>query len=122
MLKKKDVYLILGILLLAVGCWLLFGVSGKGSLVEIRLNGEVYETLPQGQEKTIIIQQADGRENRIRMDAEGVWMEYSTCDNQICVHTGKILFAEEAGLSLQKSIVCLPNGVTVELREGEAGK
>ena len=121
-MKKKDIYLVLGILLLAVAGWLIYGLFDRGSAVEIRLHGEVYETVSQGQVETVIITQPDGKENRIRLDEKGVWMEHSTCDNQICVNTGKILFDQEQGLSLPKSIVCLPNGVTVELVGVEAGE
>ena len=119
-MKKKDIFLILGILLLAAAAYLVLGQPSSGAAVEIRLHGEVYRQIPQGEECTVTLEQADGKTNVVKMDKDGVWMDHSTCENQICVNTGKILFEAEKGLSLAKSIVCLPNGVTVDLVDREA--
>ena len=118
-MKRKDIILVIGVLLLAAAAWLILGQSARGTAVEIRLHGEVYAQIPQGEVRTVTVEQGDGKTNIVKLDKTGVWMDHSTCSNQICVNTGKILYDHEEGLSLTKSIVCLPNGVTVELVDPE---
>ena len=42
-------------------------------------------------------------------------MAFSTCDNQLCVSEGVVTLENKADRILGNYIVCLPNGVTLEL-------
>ena len=67
----------------------------------------------------MVIQRADGKVNVIVIDSSGVRMESSTCKNQICVHHGTIDPNNADELLLDHWIVCLPNGVSVEVTDAE---
>lgn len=46
--------------------------------------------------------------NLVKIDGKQVWVEQSNCDNQICVHTGKISNPGDM-------IVCLPHKVLIQV-------
>ena len=56
----------------------------------------------------------DGHLNIVSIKNKKVYMEYSDCRNQICVHTGEITRPGD-------TIVCLPNYVIVEITGNEGG-
>lgn len=60
---------------------------------------------------------ADGStiENDIHVTPEGFYMEYSTCDNQNCVDEGEVTFENRDSRILGNAVLCLPNGVCLEL-------
>lgn len=60
---------------------------------------------------------ADGStiENDIHVTSEGFYMEYSTCDNQNCVDEGEVTFENRDSRILGNAVLCLPNGVCLEL-------
>ena len=113
---RKDLYPIGLVLFAALALFVYTRLSRPGAgTVRVYRGEELWREFPVGTEETITVTGEDGAENVIRMDAEGVWMESSTCRNQICVDTGKLVYAELAGLDAGNWIVCLPNGVSVEV-------
>ena len=59
-----------------------------------------------------------GPQSQLGKDHEnGVRMESSSCKNQICVKQGTISLETADELALGRWIICLPNGVSVELSE-----
>lgn len=84
--------------------------------VVVYLNGEEYARAPLGEARTIVVEQADGSRNEVVIDGDGVHMGFSTCKNQLCVNRGEITGGDDTALS--HWIICLPNGVSVELTEG----
>lgn len=121
-LKKKDWFIICGVLLLAILAFAasrLFTPATPGATVTIYVGGNEYQKVSANDYQTITIDQGDGRVNVIVIDESGVRMESSTCKNQICVHHGVVDPREANELLLDNWIVCLPNGVSVEVSPAE---
>ena len=117
-MKKKDVLLICGVLLLALLAFLasrLLMPQSTGARVTVYVGDAVYAEVAADDYQTITIDQGDGKVNVIVIDESGVRMDSSTCKNQICVRHGTIDPAQADELLLDHWIVCLPNGVSVEL-------
>ena len=117
-MKKKDILLICGVLLLALVAFFasrLFAQKTDAAQVTVYVGGAVYAQVSASDYQTITVDQGDGKVNVIVIDASGVRMDSSTCKNQICVRHGTIDPAQADELLLDHWIVCLPNGVTVEV-------
>lgn len=124
-MKKKDIFLICGVLLLALLAFLasrLIMPQTIGARVTVYVGGEVYAEVAADDYQTITIDQGDGKVNMIVIDEDGVHMESSTCKNQICVRHGVINPHQANELLLDNWIVCLPNGVSVEVTGTEDGQ
>ena len=121
-MKKKDILLICGVLLLALASFFasrLFAQKSNAAQVTIYVGGAVYAQVSADDYQTITVDQGDGKVNVIVIDSRGVRMESSTCKNQICVHHGTIDPNNADELLLDHWIVCLPNGVSVEVTDAE---
>lgn len=124
-MKKKDILLIIGVLLLAL---LAFGASrllrpvSSGATVTVYVGGEEYAKVSAGDYQTITVDQGDGKVNVIVIAEHDVHMESSTCKNQICVHHSPIDPQQADELLLDNWIVCLPNGVSVEVTGAEGAQ
>lgn len=121
-LKKKDWFIIGGVLLLAILSFAasrLVAPETTGATVTIYVGGSEYQKVSADDYQTITIDQGDGRVNVVVIDESGVRMESSTCKNQICVHHGVVDPREANELLLDNWIVCLPNGVSVEVSPAE---
>ena len=117
-MKKKDILLICGVLLLALAVFFasrLLLPNSSGAEVTVYVGGEVYAKVSASDYQTITVDQGDGKVNVIVIDASGVRMDSSTCKNQICVRHSTIDPAQADELLLDHWIVCLPNGVSVEV-------
>ena len=124
-MKKRDWFIIGGVLLLALAAFVssrLLAPKASGATVTIYLGDAVYETLSADDYQTITIDQGDGKVNVIVIDESGVFMQSSTCKNQICVHHGVVDPHQAGELLLDNWIVCLPNGVSVEISPAEDAK
>ena len=95
--------------------------ADPGREVRIYVNGALYTTAHLGEPRQITVRQDDGAVNVIALDETGVWMESSTCRNQLCVHQGKVTYENYQDRYYGTNVICLPNRVTVELvlRDGE---
>ena len=121
-MKKKDVLLICGVLLLALAAFFatrLFAQENDTAKVTVYVGGAVYAQVSANDYQTITVDQGGGKVNVIVIDSRGVRMESSTCKNQICVHHGAIDPNNADELLLDHWIVCLPNGVSVEVTGAE---
>lgn len=117
---KKDIIIIAAALLAAAVAALVFALTRTApATVTVYVGDEVYERRSVDDYGTVTVDQGDGRVNVIVIDETGVRMESSTCKNQICVHEGTLDPEKMDSLLLDNWIVCLPNGVSVELSEGE---
>ena len=124
-MKKKDILLICGVLLLALAAFFasrFFAQKTDAALVTVYVGGAVYAQVSATDYQTITVDQGDGKVNVIVIDSSGVRMESSTCKNQICVHHGVIDPSNLDDLLLDHWIVCLPNGVSVEVTGAEDGQ
>jgi hypothetical protein len=120
--KKKDILLICGVLLLALVAFFvsrLFAQKSDAAKVTVYVGGAVYAQVSADDYQTITVDQGDGKVNVIVIDRSGVRMESSTCKNQICVHHGTIDPNNADELLLDHWIVCLPNSVSVEVTGAE---
>lgn len=89
--------------------------ADPGREVRIYLDGKLHTTAHLGKKQEISVRQDDGSVNVIALDEEGVWMESSTCHNQLCVQQGKVTYDNYKDRYYGTNIICLPNRVTVEL-------
>ena len=124
-MKRKDWFIIGGVLLLALVAFFasrMFSKEKSGEMVTIYVGSEVYQTVAADDYQTITIDQGDGKVNVVVIDESGVRMESSTCKNQICVHHSTIDPHAVDDLLLDRWIVCLPNAVSVEVSGPEDGQ
>ena len=117
-MKKKDLVLIAGVLVTAL--LLFFLQSGnrseaEGALILIEVDRHEYARVALGSPQTVTIDQEDGKQNIIEVLADGAYMRFSTCENQLCVHQGQVTVDNYEFRPTQGFIICLPNRVTVEL-------
>ena len=121
-MKKKDILLICGVLLLALAAFFasrLFAQKSDAAKVTVYVGGAVYAQVSANDYQTNTVDQGGGKVNVIVIDSRGVRMESSTCKNQICVHHGTIDPNNADELLLDHWIVCLPNGVSVAVSGAE---
>lgn len=118
-MKKRDVLLIAGILVVAAG--LFFGVKyfidGEKAVtgyVSITVNSREWVRLPLDTPTSYTVHQSNGAENTITIDEGGdVYVSHANCDNQDCVEQGHITPKNVDVRVLMNQIICLPNNVVV---------
>ena len=113
---KKDM-LIIGAALAVCLVAALVLLDPAGSMVRVYVGEEIYEEASLYMDRTIVIEQDDGRRNEVRIEKGRVYMAFSTCENQNCVNQGEMTPDNIASRALSNWIICLPNRVTVELGE-----
>ena len=80
------------------------------------VNGIVFEPVPLlGEDEYTITQKAADMENLIHVTKDSIVMASSTCENQDCVKQGVVSLKTRETRVLGNMIICLPNGVTLEL-------
>lgn len=124
-MKKKDWLIIGGVLLLAAAAFLvsqLIHPKTSGAMVTVYVGGEVYARVSAYDYQTITVDQGHGKVNVVVIDETGVRMESSTCKNQICVHHAPIDPNNIGEIEFDNWIICMPNGVSVEVTGGEGGQ
>jgi hypothetical protein len=124
-MKRKDWLIIGGVLLLAAVAFLvsqLTNPKSSGAAVTVYVGGEVYARVSASDYQTITIDQGDGKVNVVVIDETGVRMESSTCKNQLCVQHAPIDPNNIGEIEFGNWIICMPNGVSVEVTGGEGGQ
>lgn len=123
MVRKRDLIIVLGALLIAAAALFVTGIfSGGGEepdSVFVYVNGALHGQYPLTETGEIRVEQEDGSVNVIAVTGEGVYMAYSTCDNQLCVDQGAVTPGNWRMRALGRRIVCLPNRVMVEISAAE---
>ena len=114
-LRKADILLFFFFLALAalIAALPLVRSSGNEQKVRIISGGELVGIYPLENDIEVEVKH-DGHLNIVSIKNKKVYMKYSDCRNQICVHTGEIT-------RLGDTIVCLPNYVIVEITGNEGG-
>lgn len=110
-MKKKDIFLIVGILLTAGLGYLLIGRNVQGSQVVITLDGEVYGTYSLQQDQRLDVKSEAGH-NVVVIENGEVFIEDADCPDRYCVKQGRTS-------SESKSLICLPHKLVVEVRGQE---
>lgn len=112
---KADILLILLMLFLTalLSLFPLLQSKKTGAKVRIQVKGETFGTYPLNKDRTIRIQDKEGKRiNTVRIRKGYVSMQYADCPDQLCVKMGKIHADGQ-------SIVCLPHKVVVTVLGGE---
>lgn len=118
-MKARDLIVIGAVLLIAALAYAAGALRGAPpAFAVIRVGNEVYRSVPLDEYGSVTIDQGDGRINVVTIGPEGVFMESSSCKNQLCVRQGVVNLQNAEELALGRWIICLPNGVSVELAEG----
>ncbi len=114
MIKKADIVLLICLVVLGLFVsWYSIAMDSTGERVVVTAGGEVFGIYDLSEDQEIEVSQ-DGHTNHITIKGGTVSMTYSSCKNQICVHTGVISHTKD-------SIACLPNKVIVEIESGKGG-
>ena len=87
----------------------------KGYVVITVGNRQYGDPIPMDRDKVITVRQSDGKENKVHITPEKVYMEHSTCENQDCVGQGEISLENYKSRILSTFVICLPNAVTIEM-------
>lgn len=113
-MKRSDIILLCGILLLAAVLFLcLRQKNGEepGAVAVVTVKGEEVGRYALSQNRRIEIKGIIGS-NYLRVEDGMVWMEEAVCPDHYCIRQGKTTKAGE-------QIICLPNGIVVEILGGE---
>lgn len=109
-LKKWDLLLVGGFLLLAAALFVAFQLSGgEGAGVVIRVNGEETARYSLYQNGTYPL---NGGTNTLVIQDGEAWLSHADCPDSLCVKQGKIRAEGQI-------ITCLPNRLTVTVYGGE---
>lgn len=105
-MKRRDILLIISVLLLAAVLWFLLFVIKKepGAYLKISIDNELYGVFPLSQDQNILV----GDTNRCQIQDGEVRMIYGDCPDQICVHSAAV---SDNG----QTIICMPNKVVLEI-------
>lgn len=119
-MNKKNLLVIGGILLLAVGLLAVTLLNRPMTAVEedmviISVDGKEYARVPLSKPRTVTVEQKSGSVNVVEVSDHGAVMLSSTCDNQLCVGMGEVTVDNWETRPNQQFIICLPNRVSVEL-------
>ncbi len=115
-MKKKDLILIVSVLIIIVGSILANKVihSSKGELVEIYLDNKLYKKVPLDKEQKIEIKNKKDK-NTVYIHDRGVEVSHANCHDKVCVKTG---FIKNSG----DSIVCLPHKLNIKIVASDKNK
>jgi hypothetical protein len=115
-LKKGDkvIFSVIAVFFLAITIYTFFyrNTSGITEAV-IEIDGELYKRIQLSEnmpKEDIHIRLDNGKHFQIIVEKGKVWMNNSTCPNQICVKTGAISKKGE-------SIICLPYKTAIYIEE-----
>ena len=110
-MKKNDIILCFGILIIACICAIIiqFVVKKDGAKVVITVDGTVYKTLQLEKDTELEIHGINGGMNQLIIKDGQAYMIDADCPDKICVHQGKISKTGE-------TIVCLPHKVVIEIK------
>lgn len=120
LMKKKDVWIILTVLLIAAAGMVAVWLSGRNAVVErariyLGSGSQPYKEVALNEDQIIEIDQGSGVVNHLEVKDGAIRMLDSTCPDKRCVYQGEMSMENYEQRALRNWIVCLPNQVTVEL-------
>ena len=106
-MKKRELIVLISVFLaaLVVGL-LLFILHGKGNCVVIYSDGKELTTMPLDKDTQMSVK----GKNTVCIENNEVFVNWADCPDKLCIKQGKL---SKSG----KSIVCLPNRLTVKIEE-----
>ncbi|MEE3440121.1 NusG domain II-containing protein, partial [Ruminococcus sp.] len=109
-MKKRDIILVVSLLVVAGIVFLIFNINNKsGKTVVITENGSTYGTYSLSENKVIDIK-TDLGHNKVVIKDSKVHMEEADCPDKYCVDKGEISKTNE-------SLICLPHKLVVEITD-----
>ena len=115
-IRKTDLYLIAGLLLVAVTLFVGIRLYGKMTTTEavavVTVDGKEYGRYPLEKNHTETIHLSDGSYNTFEVKDGYVSITDASCPDQICVNHSRISKKNE-------TIVCLPDKVVITVENGE---
>ncbi len=106
---KRDIILIGALiatgLLIVLAVWLF---SGKGQIVEVRVDGRVTARYSLSQDMTVRLN-GEGGSNLLVISGGEAFVQDADCPDKLCVKTGRI---SRQG----QSVICLPHRLVVEIK------
>lgn len=109
MIKKADIVLCIAIIVVGLFVsWYSLFASQAGNEVVVTADGEIFGIYSLSEAREIDVNR-QGHSNHITIKDGKVSMTSSSCENQVCVHTGAISQTKD-------SIACLPNKVIIQIR------
>lgn len=102
--KKRDLLLVMGILVIAGGLYLGNLIINKkpAVIIEVSVDGTVVERLDLSKDTQITIDGYTNGTNHLVIQNGEVYIDDASCPDKVCIHQGKINKSGEL-------IVCLPN-------------
>ncbi|MBE5785395.1 MAG: NusG domain II-containing protein [Clostridiales bacterium] len=118
-MKRFDLIIIgaAGVIALVLFALLRPALGGAACAV-VYVNDAEYARLPLDAPTVFTVEQENGKVNVIEIRDGGVLMASSSCRNQLCVQQGHLTTEKAQSAALANWIICLPNGVSIELKEG----
>ncbi|HID8370464.1 TPA: NusG domain II-containing protein [Clostridioides difficile] len=112
-MKKKDILLILGILVVITACYGIINVinSKNAGNIKIYVDNKLYKTVSINAKEEFKIESRGGY-NIVKIHDKGVEIVDASCPDKVCVHTGFINKPSQ-------SIVCIPNRVSIKINTNE---
>lgn len=112
---KNDIILAAGVILLAAALFLayLLWSGGRGGIIEVTMDGEVYKRFSLDKDQEEEISTSYGK-NRLIIEGGSAYIKEADCPDKICVRQGKI---SKKG----QTIICLPHKIAITVIEGEEG-
>ena len=116
-MKKNDLILIFGILILSLFFYLGMLIWQKShaddsAYVEVKIDGEIYGTYPLDEDIRERIESADGGYNILVISDGKASIEEANCPDKICVNHRAVHYSGD-------SVVCLPHKLTVTVVGGQ---
>lgn len=126
LMKRKDVLIILAVLLIAAAGMVAVWLSSRNAVVEyawIYLGSDPYpyKEVALNEDQVIEIDQGSGVVNHIEVKDGAIRMLDSTCPDKQCVYQGEMSMETYEQRVFRNWIICLPNQVSVMLVLGEEG-
>ncbi len=102
-ITKKDIIIILVVLLIGITGLVLLNSSETGETASIKVDGKVVETV-------LLVEDFKKTINGVDVVVQNgeIFVEDSTCSDKVCSRSGKISKSGE-------SIICAPNRVAIEI-------
>ena len=113
-MKKRDIILILAILLISLTGWTFTLPQDNGSTVDLYREDTLYGSYDLKADRIVTVESESGINNTIEIKDGRVRMIDATCPNRICVECGWI---DKNG----ESICCAPAGLLVIIRGRDGG-
>jgi len=112
-MKKKDLFLVAGLLLVGGIILILAFIGGQGGKsVLVRINGEKKAVYPLNENRRVELH-GDGGKNILVIEDGSARIEDADCPDKLCVRQGSINLRGQ-------SVICLPHKLVIEITDGEA--